>query len=85
MKWREAALLGTASVVFLAGCALVGLSLAETGRTQDIWTNVWFDCGLPLVLLALAMGVRAVAMAHQRTLRPAANDSNRPNRQIPGA
>jgi hypothetical protein len=85
VKRREAALLGTAGVVFLAGCALVGLSLAETGRTQDIWANVWFDCGLPLVLLALAMGVRALALMHQRTLPPAANNSDRPNRQIPGA
>jgi hypothetical protein len=81
----EAALLGAASAVFLAGCALVGLSLAQTGKTQDIWANVWFDCGLPLILLALAMGVRAVAMAHRRTLPPAASNSDRPNRQIPGA
>jgi hypothetical protein len=81
----EAALLGTASAVFLAGCVLVGLSLAETGRTQDIWTNVWFDFGLPLLVLALAMGVHAVAMAHRRTLPPAANSSDGPNRQIPGA
>jgi hypothetical protein len=81
----EAALLAAASAVFLAGCALVGLSLAETGKTQNIWTNVWFDCGLPLVLLALAMGVRAVAMAYRRTLQPAANNGDRPTRQIPGA
>ena len=85
MRRREAVLLGTASVVFLVGCALVGLGLAETGTTQDIGTNVWFYLGLPLLILALAIGVHAVAMVHRRTLPPAANGSHGPNRQIPGA
>jgi hypothetical protein len=80
----EAVLLGTASVVFLAGCALAGLGLAETGTTQDIWTNVWFDFGMPLLVLAIAMGVHAVAMVHVRTLPPAANGGG-PNGEIPGA
>jgi hypothetical protein len=81
----EAVLLGTASVAFLAGCALVGLGLAETGTTQDIWTNVWFDFGLPLMILAIAVGVHAVAMVHRRTLPPAAHSSGGPNREIPRA
>ncbi len=85
MRRGEAVLLGTASVVFLAGCALAGLGLAETGTTQDIWTNVWFDFGMPLLVLAIAMGVHAAAMAHRRTLPPAANGSGGPNREIPGA
>jgi hypothetical protein len=81
----EAVLLGTASVVFLAGCALAGLGLAETGTAQDIWTNAWFDFGLPLLVLAIAMGAHAVAMVHRRSLPPAANGSGGPNREIPGA
>jgi hypothetical protein len=81
----EAVLLGTASAVFLAGGALVGMGLAETPRTQDIWTNVWFDLGLPLLVLALAMGVHAIAMVHRRTLPPAANSSDGPNGEIPRA
>ncbi len=85
MRRGEAVLLGTASVVFLAGCAFVGLGLAETGATQDTWMNVWFDFGLPLLVLAIAMGAHAVAMVHVRTLPPAANGSDGPNREIPGA
>ncbi len=85
MRRGEAVLLGTASVVFLAGCALVGLGLAETGTTQDIWTSAWFDFGLPLLILAIAMGVHAVALVHRRTFPPAANGSDGPNREIPGA
>ena len=85
MRRGEAVLLGTASVVFLAGCALVGLGLAETGSTQNIGTNVWFDLGLPLLILALAIAVHTVAMVHRRTLPPAANGSDGPNRGIPGA
>ena len=77
--------MGTASVVFVAGCALVGLGLAQTGTTQDIWMNVWFDFGMPLLILAAAMGVHAVAMVHRRTLPPAANGSDGPNGQTPGA
>ncbi|MGN6681091.1 MAG: hypothetical protein ACTHKL_25285 [Streptosporangiaceae bacterium] len=76
MRRTEAVLLGTASAMFLAGCASVGLSLAETGTTQDIWTNMWFDLGLPLQILAIAVGVHALAMVHHRTLPPAANGDN---------
>lgn len=82
MKRGEAVLLGTASAVFLAGCALVGLGLAETGTTQDIWTNVWFDLGLPLLILATAVGVHDVAMVYRRTLPPWANGDG-PNGEIP--
>ena len=85
MRRREAVLLGTASVVFLAGCALVGLGLAETGTTQDIGTNVWFYLGLPLLILATAMGVHTMAMVHRRTLPPAADGRDGPNREIPGS
>ena len=85
MRRGEAVLLGTASVVFLAGCALVGLGLAEAGSSQNIGTNVWFDLGLPLLILALAIAVHAVAMMHRRTLPPAANGSHGPDRQTPGA
>ena len=85
MKRREAVLLGTASVVFLAGCALVGLGLAETGTTQDIGTNVWFYLGLPLLIVALAIGVHAAGIMHRRTLPPAANGSDEPNQELPGA
>lgn len=85
MRRSGSLLIGTTSVLFLAGCASVGLSLAETGSTQDIWSNVWFDLGLPLLLLALAMGVHAAAMVHRQTLPPAANNCDRPNREIPGA
>jgi glycerol uptake facilitator-like aquaporin len=81
----EAVLIGTASLVFLAGCALVGLSLAETETTQDIWTNVWFDCGMPLLILAIAMAVHAVAKAHRRSLPPAVNGADGPNGEIRGA
>jgi len=76
VRRSEAVLLGTASAVFLSGCALVGLGVAETGSTQDLWTNVWFDLGLPLQILAIAIGVHAVAMAHRRTLPPSANGHN---------
>ena len=76
MRRNEAVLLGTASAVSLAGCALVGLGVAETGTTQDLWTNVWFDLGLPLLILAIAMGVHAVAMVHRRTLPPSGSGDN---------
>ena len=76
MRRNESVLLGTGSAVSLAGCALVGLGVAETGPTQDLWTNVWFDLGLPLLILAIAMGVHAVAMVHRRTLPPTADGNN---------
>jgi hypothetical protein len=69
--------------LFLAGCAFVGLGLAEAGTTHDIWTNVWVDFGLPLVILAIAIGVHAVAMVHVRNLPPSANGSDGPNGEIP--
>ncbi len=73
MRRGETVLLGSASAVFLAGSASVGLGLAETATTQEIWANVWFDLGVPLQILALAMGVHAVAVAHRRTLPPSVN------------
>ena len=76
MRRGEAVVLGTASTVFLGGCALVGLGLAETGTTQDILTNVWFDLGLPLQVLAIAVGVHAAAMVHRRHLPPSPNGDN---------
>ena len=85
MKRGDAVILGTATVVFLVGCALIGLGLAETGTTRDIGTNVWFYLGLPLLILATAIGVHALAMVHRRTLPPPADGSDGANREIPGA
>jgi hypothetical protein len=76
VRRAEAVLLGTASAVFLGGCALVGLGLAETGTTQNIMTNLWFDLGLPLQVLAIAMGVHAAAMVHRRHLPPSPDGDN---------
>jgi hypothetical protein len=74
-----------ASVVFAAGSGFVGLGLAEAGTADDIWVNVWFDAGLPLLIAAAALGVHAVAIAHPRDLPPAANGADRLDGQAPGA
>jgi hypothetical protein len=71
--------------MFLAGSALIGVGIAEAGTAQDIWANAWFDIGLPLSILALAMGVHAVALAHSRHHQPTANGTDRPDGPFPAA
>ena len=55
---------------------MVCLGVAEARTTQDIWTSVWFDVGLPLQVLAIGMGVHAAAMVYRRTPPPSADGNN---------
>jgi hypothetical protein len=81
----ERVLLGVASVEIVAGGALVGVGLNEASDTNQLWTNLWFDIGLPLMIVAIAFGVHASMTARFRRPPPVASGSDRPGGQHPGA
>lgn len=52
---HSGALLGTAAVTVGAGGAFMLVTGLEPSKTHSIWMNAWFDTGLALVILGLAV------------------------------
>ena len=72
---RAGVLLAFAGVVLVVGCALVGVGLNEASDTS-LWANLWFDIGLPLMILAIAGGMHAYTTARFRSPPPTASGSD---------
>src|SRR5258708_34177407 len=50
-------LLGVAAILVVAGGTFKALGATEASQVHGMWTNPWFDSGLALVVLALAIGI----------------------------
>jgi hypothetical protein len=73
-------LLGAAGVVAVAGGAFMTVKGFEQGKTaQSLWANIWFDLGLALLLLGLAIVAFALYL-HFRKPRGAT-----PSAAVPGS